>query len=64
MQAAIETREDGSIAIEFDQDAARTMLASIVFAARFHEGIAPLSGMIKASFQRHQTQPVRRTLCQ
>lgn len=64
MQAAIETRQDGSVAIELDQEAARAMLASIVFAARFHEGIAPLAGMVEASLHRDETRPVRRRLCQ
>lgn len=64
MQAAIETRQDGSVAIELDPEAARAMVASIVFAARFHEGIAPLAGMLKASLQQDETQRVRRSLCQ
>lgn len=64
MQAAIETRQDGSVAIELDQEAARAMVASIVFAARFHEGIALLAGMVGASLQHDETRPVRRSLCQ
>lgn len=64
MQAAIETRRDGSVAIELDQEAARAVVASVVFAARFHEGIAPLAGMMKARFEGDETQPIRRSLCQ
>jgi len=64
MQAAIETRRDGSVAIELDPEAARAMVASIVFAARFHEAIAPLAGIVEAGLQHDETQPVRRNLCQ
>jgi hypothetical protein len=64
MQAAIETRQDGSVAIELDPKAARAMVASIVFAARFHEGIARFAGMIEAGLQHDETQPARRNLCQ
>lgn len=48
MQAVIETKQGGSVVIELDDEAARAMVASIVFASRFHEGIAPLAGMVEA----------------
>lgn len=64
MQAVIETKQDGSIAIELDSEAARAMIASIVFASRFHEGIAPLAGMVKASLRNEAGPAVRRTTCQ
>jgi hypothetical protein len=51
MQVTLEKREDGSVAIEFDREAAQAMLASIVFASRFHEGILPLAGMIEAGLE-------------
>lgn len=60
MQAAIETRQDGSVAIELDPEAARAMVASIVFAARFHEGIVPLTGVVKASLPQEERCPGRR----
>jgi len=43
MQALIETKTDGSVAMRLDVEAARAMLASVVFASRFHVGIAPLA---------------------
>jgi hypothetical protein len=64
MQAAIETRQDGSVAIELDPEAARAMVASIIFAARFHEGVMPLASIVKAGLQHDETQRVRRDLCQ
>jgi hypothetical protein len=42
MQASIRTRRDGLVAVYLDGDAARAMFASVLFASRFHEGIAPL----------------------
>jgi hypothetical protein len=42
MHASIKANTDGSVAIELDLAAARAVFASILFAARFHERIAPL----------------------
>ena len=64
MQAVIETRRDGSVAIELDSEAARAMVASIVFASRFHEGIAPLAGMLKTGLRDGKAPATRRNLCQ
>ncbi len=64
MQAVIETKQDGSVAIELDSEAARAMVASIVFASRFHEGIAPLAGMLKAGLRDGKGLVMRRNLCQ
>ncbi|MFP5234704.1 MAG: hypothetical protein ACLGSD_02280 [Acidobacteriota bacterium] len=64
MQAVIETKEDGSVALELDREATRAMIASIVFAARFHEGIAPLAAMVEASLERSQDCAARGALCQ
>ena len=63
MQAEIETRRDGSVMLELDSEAARAMVASIVFAARFHEGIAPLAGMVEATFEHDEICSTRRRLC-
>ena len=64
MQVAIQTRQDGTVAIELDGEAARAMVASIVFASRFHEGILPLAGMVEASFQHGEDHIARSPLCQ
>jgi hypothetical protein len=42
VQASIRTNADGSIAMQLDVEAAGAVFASILFAARFHERIAPL----------------------
>jgi hypothetical protein len=36
-QAVVETKRDGTVAIALDDEAARAMIASIVFTSRFHE---------------------------
>ncbi len=45
MQASIEMTRIGSVDIHLDPEAARAVFASVLFAARFHEGIAPLAPM-------------------
>lgn len=45
MQATLETRSDGALALLLDEEAARAVFASVLFAARFHDSIAPLSAV-------------------
>lgn len=45
MHVSIKTENDGSMHFEFDEEAARAMLASVRFASRFHAGIASLARM-------------------
>jgi hypothetical protein len=47
MQASIKMKSDGSVALDLDIEAARTIFASVIFAARFHERIAPLVEVAK-----------------
>jgi hypothetical protein len=63
MQAAVETKHDGSVAIELDGEAAQAMIASIVIASRFHERIAPLAGMLQASLPKQDAKEARRSRC-
>lgn len=42
MQASYTTESDGLIALRLDAEAARAVFASVMFAARYHEGITPL----------------------
>jgi hypothetical protein len=64
MQAEIETRQDGSVTLELDSKAARAMIASFVFAARFYEGITSLTGRVEASLEHGNSYSTRRALCQ
>jgi hypothetical protein len=63
MQAVVETMRDGTVAIALDGEAARAMVASIVFASRFHEGIVPLAGMLQASLPKRDAKEARRSRC-
>ena len=45
MQASIKTETDGMVNLCLDPEAAQAVFASVVFASRFHEGIAPLAVM-------------------
>ena len=47
MQASINMKADGSVTLDLDIEAARTIFASVIFAARFHEHIAPLVEIAK-----------------
>ncbi len=47
MQASIMTQQDGSVAMQLDSGAAQAAFASIVFASRFHEDIAPLAKIVE-----------------
>ena len=60
MQAAIKKMTNGSVALKLDADAARAVFASVLFAARFHEGISPLARIAKEGLERGAKKPVRR----
>ena len=45
MQASIKTETDGMVNWRLDPEAAQAVFASVVFASRFHDGIAPLAVM-------------------
>ena len=60
MQAAIKNMTDGSVALKLDADAARAVFASVLFAARFHEGISPLARIAKEELERSAKKLVRR----
>ena len=60
MQAAIKNMTNGSVALKLDADAARAVFASVLFAARFHEGISPLARIAKEELERGAKKPVRR----
>jgi hypothetical protein len=47
MRASIQTHENGTVTVVLDSEAARSMFASVIFAARFHEDIAPLARIVE-----------------
>ncbi len=62
MQASVQTRDDGSVDLQLDVEAAQAVFASVLFASRFHEGIGPLATALRCEVQ----LPMRRgvALCQ
>jgi hypothetical protein len=60
MQAAIKNMTDGWVALKLDADAARAVFASVLFAARFHEGISPLARIAKEELERDTQKTIRR----
>ncbi len=60
MQASIKMKTDGSVAMQLDVEAARAVFASVLFAARFHERIAPLVKVAKEGLQLEGRESARR----
>jgi hypothetical protein len=60
MQAAIKKMTDGAVALKLDADAERAVFASVLFAARFHEGIAPLTQIAKQGLEQDFQKTTRR----
>jgi hypothetical protein len=60
MQASIKMKTDGSVAMQLDVEAARAVFASVLFAARFHERIAPLVKVAKEGLQLDSRKSARR----
>ena len=60
MRASIKTKPDGNIALDLDIEAARAIFASVLFAARFHERIAPLVEVAKEGLQLDSRKTARR----
>ena len=60
MQASIKMEPNGSVAMQLDVEAARAVFASVLFAARFHERIAPLVEVAKEGLQLEVRESARR----
>ena len=60
MHASIKKKPDGSVALDLDLEAARAIFASVLFAARFHERIAPLVEVAKKGLQIEGRESARR----
>ncbi|MGF7181510.1 hypothetical protein [Tunturiibacter psychrotolerans] len=64
MQASIKKKRDGSMDLRLDKDAASAMFASVLFASRFHEGIAPLARVAEDELLGAGDLAWRKDLCQ
>jgi hypothetical protein len=51
MQASITTERSGTVVAVLDAEAARVTFACVMFAARFHEEIAPLARIVEQQLQ-------------
>jgi hypothetical protein len=60
MQASIKTKSDGSVDLRLDMEAARATFASVVFASRFHDGIAQLAKVAEEGLGGDSRPAVRR----
>jgi hypothetical protein len=60
MQASIETRPNGSVDVHLDLEAARAVFASVVFASRFHEGVASLAPIAEEGLRGVQRIPAEK----
>ena len=61
MHASIKKKPDGSVALDLDLEAARAIFASVVFAARFNERIAPLVRVASEGLQLDSRKSARRS---
>jgi hypothetical protein len=67
MRASIKIEADGMVNWRLDPEAAQAVFASVVFASRFHEGIAPLAVMAAERLHGDEQPRVterRKELCQ
>ncbi len=67
MQASIKAESDGTVNLQLDAEVARAVFASVVFASRFHEGLAPLAMLAAERLHGDGELPAqggRRELCQ
>jgi hypothetical protein len=65
MQASINTNRDGSVAMQLDVEAARAVFASVLFASRFHEGLAPLARIAEEELRSDECSAAwRKDTCQ
>jgi hypothetical protein len=60
MQALIGTRQDGSLDMHFDKEATQAVFASVVFAARYHEALAPIARIAEEGLLNIKSRPARR----
>jgi hypothetical protein len=60
MRAQVTTRRDGTVLLRMDQEAARAAFASVIFAARYHEGMRGLEEIAKKALESEQISGTRR----
>ena len=64
MQAQVKTRQDGTVLLRMDREAARATFASVVFASRYHDGIRSLEAIARGALEQEAKPKDRReTTC-
>ncbi|SNS40340.1 hypothetical protein SAMN05421770_101829 [Granulicella rosea] len=64
MHAEIEASNDGSVAMRLDGEAAQAVLASVMFASRFHKAILPIARSMESWLQGDNGEKKRMLRCQ
>ena len=65
MRVSFKTHNDGTVVLNLDGEAARAVFASVVFAAKFHKGFAPLAKVAEEGLSREKRNAGERdALCQ
>ena len=60
MRASFKTHNDGTVALNFDTEAARAVFASVVFAAKFHQEFALLAKVAEEGLRGEKCVETRR----
>ena len=60
MHASFETDQEGAIALHLDAEAAHAVFASVLFASRYHEDIAPLAEVAERGLEIEEANPAAR----
>jgi hypothetical protein len=65
MRASFKTYDNGTVALYLDLEAARAVFASVIFAAKFHQDLAPLARVAEQGLRDDLPQSTKRSgLCQ
>jgi hypothetical protein len=65
MQASIKVKQNESVSLQLDVEAAHAVFASVLFASRFHEEITSLAKVAEKGLRNDAPLTARRTeLCQ
>lgn len=64
MRVTLQIRNDGTIALQLDHEAARAVFASILFASRFHDSFLPLVPVAREGLDQFSDLESGRPTCQ
>ena len=65
MRVSFKTHNDGSVVLHLDNEAARAVFVSVIFAAKFHQGFEMLAKVATQGLEKDERTVEERTrLCQ